>query len=62
MKLAETLRAMRAAKNEDQSQVGKAVGVSRHTISNFERGRTVPSLAVAQKLATHLGFSLDSLD
>ena len=42
---------LRAERSWSQGQLAEAVGVSRQSINNIERGRFVPSLELALKLA-----------
>jgi len=44
-----------------QSDLAGAVGVSRQTIISIERGRYVPSLPLALKLARHFGCATEDL-
>ena len=41
-----------------QHRLGKRVGVSRITINHIETGKTVPSLTLANNIATVLGVSM----
>ena len=38
-----SIKGARVEKNMTQSQVGKEMGVTKDTISNWERGRTAPT-------------------
>ena len=51
MILRNRLKERRAALNVNQQEMGKLVGVSRHTISQIERGDYSPSVTLALKIA-----------
>lgn len=61
MKLGQKITTLRKAKGLSQSDVAKAVGVSRDAISKYERGDIVPSVENAKRMADFLGVSLDYL-
>ncbi len=44
-----------------QEELAKVVGVSRQTIISIERGRYVPSLPLALKIASFFGCPTDEL-
>jgi putative transcriptional regulator len=44
-----------------QEDLARAIGVSRQTIISIERGRYIPSLPLALKLARHFGCSTDDM-
>jgi putative transcriptional regulator len=48
------LRVIRAARSVSQSELARAVGVSRQTISSIETGQYCPSTALALRLALTL--------
>ena len=48
------LRVIRAARSVSQSELARAVGVSRQTISSIETGQYCPSTALALRLARTL--------
>lgn len=57
------LRTLRALKEWSQQELAARAGVpSQTTISQLERGVITVKLAVAKRLATALGVSLDTLD
>jgi putative transcriptional regulator len=55
------LREFRLGSGMTQSDLAKAVGVSRQTIISVERGRYVPSLPLALKLARHFDCATEEL-
>jgi putative transcriptional regulator len=44
-----------------QQDLAKAMGVSRQTIISIERGKYIPSLPLALKIAAHFGCSTDEM-
>lgn len=56
MAFPETIRAARAAKGLNQSEVAHSLGVSQVTVSGWERGAYVPTVPVLNALATLLGL------
>ena len=54
----EQLIAARKAKGMTQDALGQAIAVARQTISNWERGRTLPDIETAQRLSDILGVDL----
>ncbi|UCH85575.1 MAG: helix-turn-helix transcriptional regulator [Candidatus Latescibacterota bacterium] len=44
-----------------QEDLGRAVGVSRQTIISIERGKYIPSLPLALKIAAYFGCSTDEM-
>ena len=55
------LREFRTQSGMTQLDLADAVGVSRQTIISIERGRYVPSLPLALKLARHYGCATEDL-
>ncbi|MFD2168698.1 helix-turn-helix transcriptional regulator [Tumebacillus lipolyticus] len=51
----------RKGKKLTQEQLAGAVGITRAYLANIERGRHVPSLKVAYRLAIRLGYSIEML-
>ncbi len=52
------LRAVREAKRLTQQQLADLLGKSIETISNFERGKTLPSLVTLEQMARVLKVSM----
>lgn len=46
---------LRVAKGFSQKKLGEMVGITRHAISGFEKGKYNPSVRVAKMLAAVLG-------
>lgn len=55
------LKELRISKNWSMEYLGKLVGVSDQTISNWERGRNQPSIKHLIELADIFGVSVDYL-
>lgn len=61
MSLGNNIRAVRKEKKLSQVELGKAVGVSRSTIANWENGRTSPATTYILKLANFFNITTDYL-
>lgn len=59
--MAAALVALRERKGATQFEVAVATGIQPQSLSAYERGRNVPTLAKLQKLADYYGVSLDAL-
>ncbi len=59
--LGRKIRAHRTARGLNQEQLAELIGRSTETISNIERGRTLPSLPTLEGLAQSLDVSLAAL-
>ncbi|MFH1679883.1 MAG: helix-turn-helix transcriptional regulator [Candidatus Eisenbacteria bacterium] len=59
--VANRVKVERVAKGVTQEELARAVGVSRQSIISIERGRYVPSLLLALKLAAFFGCPTDAL-
>jgi putative transcriptional regulator len=55
------LRVQRAIKNITQADLAELIQVSRQTINTIESGKYVPSTALALKMATVFGVSVEDL-
>lgn len=53
--------AVRKAKGFTQPQLAKMIGVTKNSITNWEKGTSRPELAIIPKLCAALGISTDSL-
>jgi putative transcriptional regulator len=60
-RLASRLRVARAERNLSQTELARAVGVSRQTISSIETGQYGPSALLAFRLAAALDVPIASL-
>jgi putative transcriptional regulator len=60
-RLTNRLRILRAERDLSQTDLARAVGVSRQTISSIETGQYVPSTLLAFRLARYLGTNVDGL-
>lgn len=45
-----------------QKELAELVGVSKMTVSNWETGKTAPSIRLWKKLATVLGIAMQELE
>ena len=61
MKLGENLFQARKKKGLSQEAVAEKLGVSRQTISKWEKDETLPDIRQAKKLAVLYGLTLDEL-
>lgn len=53
------LKACRANANMEQESWAKAIGVTLNTVSNWERGKTEPSLNQLRKISELSGIPVD---
>ena len=44
-----------------QTESAKALGIAKSTYVNYEKGRTQPSLEMAEKIANLFGFELNQI-
>lgn len=56
-----SLRAARVNADLTQQEVADKIGVSKHTINNWERGRTKPKKYILIALSSIYGIDIDSL-
>lgn len=61
IRLGKRLKHLREAKGLTQAQLASALGKSIETVSNFERGRTIPSVLTLEHVASVLGHPLTAL-
>lgn len=59
--LQENIAATRKAAGLTQEELANKIGVSRQTVSDWERGDATPDLANAAKIASALGVTVDAL-
>lgn len=55
------LHDLRIAAGKDQKEIAEMLGVAVSTYSQYETGKTIPSLSVLRKLADYYNVSLDYL-
>jgi len=60
-KVAQQISALRKSKGITQSELGERVGVSFQAVSKWERGETLPDIAVLPDLARVLETSIDNI-
>lgn len=56
-----SVRALREKKGETQERLAEALGVSRQTVIAVERGKYVPSLPLALKIAKHFRLPVERI-
>ncbi|MFC1725385.1 helix-turn-helix transcriptional regulator [candidate division KSB1 bacterium] len=61
MKLVNRLKVWRAEKNITQDELAKAVNLSRQTVNAVERGKFVPSVLTAIKMAKYFETNIESI-
>lgn len=59
--ISKNIRRLRTAQSMSQAALADKVGVTRQTISSWERGSSFPDLAMLEKLASVFGTGLDGL-
>ena len=59
--LSERITSLRKEKNETQSALSEALGVSNRTVSKWENAESEPEAAMLSALADHFGTSVDAL-
>ena len=52
---------IRKARDVNQEELAKALGVSRQTISSLENGRYNPSIELAYKLSKYFGMMIEEV-
>ena len=52
---------IRMARDVNQEELAKALGVSRQTISSLENGRYNPSIELAYKLSKYFGMTIEEV-
>lgn len=57
-----TLASARVNKKLTQEQLGKAVGVSKKTVQNWEKGKSKPSIDKIEKICTVLEMNYDNIN
>ena len=55
------IEAARVNKQLTQEQAAELIGITKDSLSNYERGKTAPNVKVAKKMAEIYGVSLDDL-
>ena len=61
MKLGEKIRILRTGLHMSQEVLAGLSGISQNAISTYEKSKRVPSLMVANSIATALGMTIDEL-
>ncbi len=60
-KISENLKTEIELSGKSKTEIAKAIGVSKPTISQYISGRAQPTLATLSKLCTYLGISADDI-
>lgn len=56
-----TMAAARTNVGLTQTEAAKAIGISKNTLVNYERGRSVPKIDVAKRMAAVYGCSVNQI-
>lgn len=56
-----TLKAARVNKGLTQDIVAKQLGITKGTLVNYEKYRTIPDISIAKRMASLYGVSVESL-
>lgn len=56
-----TLKSARVNKNLTQEQAAKLIGITRDTLSNYERGKSFPDIPILMKIEAVYGVSYSEL-
>lgn len=59
--MSEKIRELRIAKNISQVELGRLLGVTKQSVSNWENNNILPSIEMLRKLATFFSVSADFL-
>ena len=57
-----TVAAARVNAGMTQAEVAKALEISKNTYSNYENGKTEPTIFMAEKIANIFGMTLDQIN
>lgn len=59
--ISNSVKEARSARGLTQEELARAAGVSRQTIISIEKGKYVPSVSLALKLATHFKVKVEDI-
>lgn len=59
--MAISMKAARVNAKLTQRQVANAVGISKNTLSNYEKGKSIPKVDIAKKLADLYGMRVSDI-
>jgi putative transcriptional regulator len=60
-KLENKLKVLRAEKNITQEELGKSCGLSRQSINAIEKGKYIPTVLSALKIANYFGVGVEEI-
>ena len=60
-KISKLIKKLRKEKKLTQEELGNLIGVSGKAVSKWERGQSLPDVAIIKKLSDNLGISSDEL-
>ena len=55
------IKVLRAEKNLTQEELANLIGVSRQTVNSIEKGKYVPSVLIALKMAEVFGVNVEEI-
>jgi transcriptional regulator with XRE-family HTH domain len=61
LKIGARLKELREAKGVSQTEAGKAIGVSKKTMSCYENNASEPSLVILEKIANYYNVCVDRI-
>ncbi|MEZ4156814.1 MAG: helix-turn-helix transcriptional regulator [Candidatus Paceibacterota bacterium] len=61
MEVSNCVARLRQGRQETQEELALSVGVTRQTIISIEKGRYMPSISLALKLAKHFKVSVEDI-
>lgn len=59
--MAITMKAARVNANLTQKEAAKALNISKNTLVNYERGRSIPKVDMARKMAALYGLAVSDI-
>lgn len=59
--MAITMKAARVNANMTQKEAAKHLGISKNTLSNYEKYKTIPDVAMSQKMAGLYGLTVNDI-
>jgi DNA-binding XRE family transcriptional regulator len=59
--MAITLKAARVNADMSQTEAAKRLGISKNTLCNYEKYRTIPDIEMSKKIASLYGWSVNDI-